>query len=552
MRPVYKIEIYDSTPDLIHTITSDALDLRIKETLTQGIGTFSFTVPTVKGVPDPYYYNDVAVNDTVKMWLGYESVSGDPLTVGKIYQITAHTSVDSGYLRHFACANQGEILQRRIKTRKAWEGMSASTIVELLCDDLGLGKAEIAADATAVTLTTDGETYFDVLSKVSDYWFNAGTQVKKDFFVNVDNNLVWKTRPIRTAGVETLTVGDNIVSYRVLRDVLAVRNKIWVYGHDAPYDPNRAVLNYAGRTFPVGGDEWTYGTGWTASKGTLSSDATDPKVGANDLRCTADANFDCGYYRTFSQLSVEGKEGYSALQFWGRRSALLADWHHVRLWCPNITNNFEWEFADPGVNGVWAFRIARLGDNNTYDADTNPSGEWTVGAGSPTWNDIQGIEFMVDSGMAFTWDLDGCCFSFGRWRGLAEDAASQTSYGQRDVIIVDDLLLSDSDCEKRAETRLYQLKDGVNRLDVVVVGNTNVKIGDRLAMTIPAEGISAANYDVVTVEHLYTNKGGFVTRAVLVNSANIRQPPATNIQEILVDQQRNQRLLGKGLHLIAR
>ena len=550
MRPVYKIEIYDSTPTLIHTITSEAVEVRIKETLTQGIGTFSFTVPTVKGVPNPYYYNNVAVNDTVKMWLGYDSVSGDPLTVGKIYQITAPLSVDSGYLRHFACSNQGEILQRRIKTRKAWEGIGASTIVTELANDLSLTLGEITADATAVTLTTDGETYFDVLSKVSDYWFNAGTQVKKDFFVSWDNKLHWKTRPIRTAGVETLTVGDNLVSYRVLRDVLKVKNKIWVYGHDAPFDPNRAVLNYAGRTFPVGGDEWTYGTGWTATKGTLSSDATAPKVGATDLRCAADGSFDCQYYRTFSQMSVEGKEGYSAIQFWGRRSALLSGDHHVRIWCPDNSNYFEWEFADPGVNGVWAFRIARLGDNNTYDADTNPNGEW-VASGSPTWNNMQGLELLVDSGMAFNWDLDGCCFSFGRWRGLAEDATSQTNYGQRDVIIVDDLLPSDSDCEKRAETLLYQLKDGVNRLDVVIIGNTNVKIGDRLSMTIPAEGISAANYDVVTVEHSLT-KGGFVTRAVLVNSANIRQPPATSIQEILVDQQRNQRLLGKGLHLIAR
>jgi len=552
MRPIYKIEIWDSTPALIHTITSDAIDIKVKETLTQAIGTFSFTLPTVKGLPNPYFFTDVAVNDTVKIWLDYENVSGDPVTVGRIYQITTPLTLNSGYLRHFACSNQGEILQRRIKTRKAWEGVGASTIVTELATDLGLGTGQITADATSVTLTTDGETYFDVLRKVSDYWFNAGTQVKKDFYVDVDDNLVWKSRPIRTAGVETLTVGENILSYNLLRDVLPVKNKIWVYGAATPYDPNRAVVNFAGRTYPSDGDSWTYGTGWTASKGTLSSDATNPKVGANDLRCTSDASHDCGFYRSFSQLSVEGKEGFTALQFWGRRDALLATWHHIRLWCPNITNNFEWDFGDPGVNDVWKFKIARLGENNTYDADTNPNGQWHLGAGSPTWNNIQGIEFMVDSGLDFHWDTDGLCFSYGRWRGLAEDVASQTSYCQRDTMMIDDFLLSDSECTKRAETLLYQLKDPVNRLDVLVVGNPNIKIGDRLSITIPAEGISAASYDVVTVEHSLAKESGFTTRATLVNSANTRTPPANSLQEILVSQNRKQTELGKGLQLIAR
>ena len=547
--PVYKIEVYDSSDTLTHTIEDEALSIMVKEVLTDNIGTFSFTLPTVKGLTNKYYFNDIAVHNKVKIWLGYNSVSGDPITVGRIYRITAPLNAQSGYLRHFSCYNQSEILQRRIKTRKVWEGIGASTIVTELANDLGLGTTEIETDTTAVTLTVDADTYFNVLKKVSDYWYDASTQIKKDFYVDINNNLVWKSRPIRTSGVETLTVGDNLLSYNVVRDITKVKNKIWVYGRDAPYDPNRAVVNYAGRTYPSDGDSWTYGTGWTATAGTLSSDTTNPKVGANDLRCASNDDYLCQYHRTFSQLSVEGKAGYSALQFWGRRSALLSSYHHVRLWCPDNSNYFEWEFADPGSNGVWAFRITRLGDNNTYDADTNPNGEW-VAHGSPSWNDIEGIEFVVNSGVSFNWDIDGLCFSFGRWRATAEDATSQSNYGQRDYMVVDDTLYSDSDCQKRAETLLYQLKDPVIRLDISTPGNTNIKIGDRLTITIPAEGISAQSFDVISVTHRFSSEG-FITNASLVSTENVREAPTTSLNEFLIQQFRKQSEIGKGVQLIA-
>jgi len=546
-RPVSKIETYTGAV-LDHTIEpgTDAIAIIVKETLTGGIGTFSFTLPGIKG--SRYPYNDIAVNDIVKVWLGYDSISGDPLTKGRIYEITAPLNVQSGYLRHFSCSNQGEILQRRIKTRKVWDGIGASTIVEELCDDLGLGKTEVTADATSVDLICDGETYFDVLRRISDYWASGGSQIKKDFYVDIDNNLVWKVRPIRSAGVETLTVGQNIMSYNLLRDILSVKNKIYVYGQRVQFNPKDPTA--IGRKFPVDGDSWTYGTGWTPIQGALITYSTAPKVGSNCLRCISDAGGDCQFYRTFSQLHVEGKAGYTMLEFWGRRDALLATNHHVKIYCPDDSNYYEFEFEDPGSNGVWAYTITSLGENNTYNAVTNPDGEWVVN-GSPTWENMQGIEVFVDSGGSFNWDTDGLCLSYGRWRDTAEDATSQSNYGQRDLIIVDDDLASDGDCEKRAETLLYQLKDPVLRLDISTPGNTNIKIGDRLSITIPAENISAVDYDVITVQHQLLAESGFVTRATLVNSANTRTVPPTTLSEVLVDTSKNLSRLGKGVRDIA-
>lgn len=161
--PVYKIEVYDSTPDLIHTITSDAINISTTEILTSGVGAFSFSVPTKKG--SDYAYDDVAVFDKVKIWFGYDSVSGDPDFVGRILRINAPLSTETGYVRTFKGRSQGEILLRNLKQNKHWEAENASDIVEELADDLSLGKGDVASDTTDVTLTVKTETYFDLLKK---------------------------------------------------------------------------------------------------------------------------------------------------------------------------------------------------------------------------------------------------------------------------------------------------------------------------------------------------------------------------------------------------
>jgi len=70
-----------------------------------------------------------------------------------------------------------------------------------------------------------------------------------------------------------------------------------------------------------------------------------------------------------------------------------------------------------------------------------------------------------------------------------------------DLVVIDDNLRSDAECESRANTLKAKLKDPTTQIDVLTTLNLNILIGDRLSMTIPAEGIAAANYDVLSVEH---------------------------------------------------
>jgi len=555
MIPKWKVEVWQGG-NLLYSLTDQVSTIKIREVLTDEIGTFEFSVPTKIGTD--YIYHDINVGDMIKIWLGYADSDGlptDPISVGKIFRINAPLNVKSGFIRVFAGRNLGEVLDRRIKGRKAWVNTAADLIVDEIADDLELGVGQIADDNTGVNLTVDAETYFDVLRKVSDYW-TATAIVKKDFYVDVNNNLVWKARPIRDTdeGVESLEVDKNIVNYSVLHDSTQLKNKIYVYGEKAAFNPKDPTV--LGRKNPVGGDEWTHSSGWTPLLGTVGSNTTTPKVGSDNTRAILDDNGDFQCFRTFSQIWVEGLAGYSTVEAWFRADAVAAGLHpYMRLRCPDASNYYELDLYPEGTGVDWAnwlFRRKAIGEHNTYDAIINPEGEWTKHS-NPTWENIQGIEFYLNGPTEYAgryFDVDGLCFNFGKWRNSAE--SDPTAYGLRELVVVDDQLKSDLDCQRRAESLLYQKNAVVKRLDVTVVGNINVKIGDRIPMTIPAENINSVNFDVVAVEHYLDTSQGFLTKAVMVDTPNTRSIPAASPNEILKHQFNKVKDYARGLQAVAR
>lgn len=519
--PVYKIETYTGAV-LDHTIEKEAISIYTKEILTNKIGHFRIALPTKKN--GGYYYDDIALHDKVKIWLGYDSVSGNPQFIGRVGHITAPLSTKGGYIRIISGLSQGEILLRQFKKNKYYDAIGASTIVTEWANDLSLGTGDITADATAVTLEVRTKSYFDLLRSISDYWFNAGTQIKKDFYVDVDNDLVWKVRPLRTAGVETLIVDDNIIHYQVTRDVEAIKNEITVNG---------AAENF----LPVDKDAYTETlTGWTATSGTLSLQATPFGIGTWYIRCNnAVGNIDDFEY----DLPHTTIRDINKLCYWEWVAAFGAGTGYVDLFAPDNANYFR---ASMPKAGAWTFRERALGPSEIYHVDENPNGTWTE-VGSPNWWDIEKIRFYADfGGVGQSVFVDIMYFHPVRWTDTASDGGSQASYGVRELEIKDERLHSDGDCQKRAETLKFQLKDPIVQIEVTTVGNTNILIGDRLSMTIPAENISAANYDVVTVEQ-FLSVAGFTTKAVMVDSANIRKPISKTRDDILSDLTRQLRMI---------
>ncbi len=472
--------------------------------MSSDVGSFKFLVPTK--TLDDYVHNDILEGDMVKIW--FEDTT-DSFLVGKVYLVSAPHESDKGYSRTISGKSLSEVLQRRVKTQN-WIATTAHAIVDELCDDLGLGKTLVDADATSVTMYVEDKSYFDILREISNYW-TAGNQISKDFYVDINNNLVWKVRPFRTE-VETLTVGDNIKDYVVTRNRTPVKNKITVYGLKTPF--NALDPTVTGRKHPSDGDLWTWIAGWVATIGTVASSAVAPKVGATCTRGTSNGLDECKYNLTFDKVSIFGKSGFDIIEMWNRRDTATDNYKfQVQLWCPDNANYYQADWDATAGNGVWCFGRKSIGDNNTY-SETNLTGQW-VATGSPDWKNIQGIQIYAKAAASLNFDIDGLCFNFGRWRYTAEDATSQSRYGIDDGVFVDDKLLSDAECEARAKALLSLKKDSVIQVDLTTPLNLNIRLGDRIPLTIPAENLSAQNFDVVSVEHSLPS---CLTMATMINA----------------------------------
>lgn len=526
-----------------YTITDDVINVHVNDILND-VGTFHFTLPAMKGTAaEGYVYSDIAVNDLAKIFLWYsdESCPGTPYFVGRITKISAPMQVDSGYYRVYQGKSLAEILERRIKPAKQWFATDASDIVTEIANDLGLGVGSIQGDTNDPTFFTDDEPYIDLLRTISDYWVSAGTQIKKDWYVDVDANLVWHVRPIRSSGVETLSIGQNIESYNVLDDVQAVKNYIKVYG---AYDKNAYMPLDDG--WAESTDEWSkYGF-----YGIISREDADFKAGSHAIKCTSEAddgNNYIGFKRTLLPdenhiqcIDQYSNNSFGKIHFWAKCSRTTSIWFNI--------------LGAPGANSI-AFDLTA----NTWIEKTVTFGEdnggysWTGGNDPLGFTNINYIAFTSAAEPApFTLIVDDIYFLQGRYRGYAEDSgvgSSQESYEQRDMVYVIDSLKSSDECRARAERLLYQQKDLPTRIDIKTSGNNNLRVGDRLSITIPAEGISAANYDLLSVTADYS-KTDFTMNCGLINAIDIRQLPVGNPYESILKGLAYQREIGKGIKII--
>jgi hypothetical protein len=516
MIPNYKIMTYTGAVN-DHTITSDAIRVYFKEILTSGIGYFIIVLPGTKDITK--VYDDIAPFDLVKIWMWDatdESCPTNPHFVGRVLKTSADGDQQNGYMRTISGFSQGEILQRLFKTNKYYDAVTAHTIADEIADDLSLGK-DTDADATAETIEVRTITYFDLLQEISDY-YDAGGSVTKDFYV-YDNagtaTLGWKTRPIRTAGISTLTEGGNITTYNVTRSVEAVKNSITVYGKaESPLPSDRDLWTE---------DDSDPPDNWSASEGSVTAEEAGVKIGAHYVHGLEDnVTNKAEFKRVIDRVTIRN---INKICFWERIAHPLHtvpnNTFYLRLHCPDNSNYYETPVTDTQIL-TWNFQDFSIGPSQVYDADDNPNGIWTP-TGSPNWWDIQAIEFYaLHDAIDLFIDIDGLYFFPERWSYTITDAASITAYGQRDLEVTDDNLHSDADCEVRAKTLLYQLKDMPIELDLTLKGDNNILVGDRIPVTLQYENLSAVDFDVISVEQ-NMDIAGWVTKPKMVNNANIRK-----------------------------
>ena len=100
-------------------------------------------------------------------------------------------------------------------------------------------------------------------------------------------------------------------------------------------------------------------------------------------------------------------------------------------------------------------------------------------------------------------------FGKGRWEARRpltsqEPTGSQTAYGVRELVEVDEELHSDNECDLRAKALLAHLENPAESISiqstVIDYGTDTLLPGDKIHVTLPNENIDA-DYRIISVEY---------------------------------------------------
>jgi hypothetical protein len=105
--------------------------------------------------------------------------------------------------------------------------------------------------------------------------------------------------------------------------------------------------------------------------------------------------------------------------------------------------------------------------------------------------------------------VDGLFFGGRRYSSVQEDLGSQSNYGLRELVDVDEELHDDSECQHRARAVLTNLKEPAEyltvRSTVIDHGNTPILAGDKVHVELPNENVEG-DFRVLSAEYIVDSK----------------------------------------------
>jgi hypothetical protein len=395
----------------------------------------------------------------------------------------------------------GEKLFRRVVT-KTYSSQKGEAIVKDLLDYFaGLSHVRNSielvenTDTTYTKLEYENTPVWDILKFIAGSADKAGV-IGFDFRVAPDAKFEFFQRNSKTSPV---SVSEKIEASEYRKEILAVRNKARVYGSQ-------------GKNFPADLDSWSESLdGWTLDSGTLELESLRQREGSHCLCVwTPGGGGEATIHRTFATLV---KPQTFVVWAW-MPGNLGGGYGYVRLFAPDSSNYFQANIKSILESQCilqWGLISLALGSSQMYDADNNPSGVWTIGAGNPQWTQISGLKLVMNCVGATSyifWDGDfgflNCSFV-----GTDEDSGSQSAYGLRELTETDEELSSDNECTLRAKAILAQLKDPAEYLTiksaVIDYGTTPLFAGDKIHVVLPNENVDA-DFRILNVEYLVDAK----------------------------------------------
>jgi hypothetical protein len=387
----------------------------------------------------------------------------------------------------------GEKLFRRVVT-KTYENMKAEEIVKDLIDYFaGLSHTRNSTeliddtDTTYTKLEYENTPVIDVLRFIAESADQAGV-IGYDYRVAPDGKFEFFPRNSKTSSVD-LAEKIEVSEYR--KDVLRVRNKVTIYGA-------------ADKSLPTDKDAWTESLApvdgsWSAPSGTVTFDTTTKVKGSGSIKSS---NTQAYYAASMFTLNT-GKEVdssfYPVMSFWAKRDAAFNG--NVVAILYDDTDKTASHVFNVGPDR-WSQQQINVGPTS---ADV-----WDVQTGF-NWTRIGKVRFdcwFTGTGDGSFW-IDGLFFGGRRYSSVQEDLGSQSNYGLRELVDVDEELHDDSECQHRARAVLTNLKEPAEyltvRSTVIDHGNTPILAGDKVHVELPNENVEG-DFRVLSAEYIVDSK----------------------------------------------
>ncbi|MCL6578960.1 MAG: hypothetical protein K6T73_06180, partial [Candidatus Bathyarchaeota archaeon] len=490
----------------------DVIDLKVHLGCTNEVSSFELLLQNwdKKYSPNGSYPINVGMDGNISIG---RSTNVPQIITCRVEAIKYESTPTENYLR-VSGRCWGERLFRRVVT-KTYENKKGEEIVKDLLDYyVGLSHVRDSTELVENTDTTYTRLEYQDTPVFDIFKYIAGSADKQgligfDFRVAPDAKFEFFPRNSKTSPV-SLSEKIEVSEYR--KDIHSIRNKITVYGtQDKPFpvdvdgrpwsDTLTEDLTVSEGTGWGGSDELihaVYGK-WTVMTGStnLALDTAIKYAGAKSVKVIESA------YMYYTRVDWIFNQGYliNLNEFPKISFALMIDEKHSKLcWINAIdywNNSASKSFELTKIN-AWEKVIINAGTKN---AD-----QWDWIDTLFNWAFVKEIGIAVDQNYASAgnWWIDQFHFGYGKWKSTQEDTASQTTYGLRELVEVDEELYSDNACMLRAKALLNQLKNPAEYLTVkstvIDYGNTPLLPGDKIHITIPNENIDS-DFRILSVEY---------------------------------------------------
>ena len=489
----------------------DVLDLSVHLGCTNEVSSFSCLLQNFDKKYTDTYPITVGANGSLSIGRG---TSCPLIATVRVEEVVCESTSSENYIRVKGRC-WGEKLFRRVIT-KTYENQKGEAIVKDLIDYyVGLSHVRDSTeliedtDTTYTLLEYENTPVFDVLRYIASSADKTGV-VGFDFRVEPDAKFSFFPRNSKTSSV---SLSELIEESEYRRDIHRIRNRIMTYGaRERPYPldvdgqpwsdsltEDLTQVNYW-LEHPLG--KWEPMTGNT----TMSIETSSVFQGSKCVKATCTAYM---YYVSFWWVFPSGyvnSSSYPALIF-----AIKADSHHtlnhtIELHDGSGDDNIVWRgFAIPKT-GEWQLIKVEIGKNHVD--------EWTesiFNSSSFRWDLIRGVRFTIDQNVDEYGDVWVDMFHFGKghWQArrpisTQEPTASQTAYGVRELVEVDEELHSDNECALRAKALLAHLENPAEtitvRSTVIDYGTATLLPGDKIHVALPNENIDA-DYHIISAEY---------------------------------------------------